>query len=178
VGSGSSTVTCTITGHAVGTYLAKATYVPGANPDYLTATTPSFLGMYVGSDSTNPMSTTAGENFTVNATGGGSTTLSAGDQLKITASVTIIGITGVISPGFTSGTTPTAKFTLGTGQSTFGATTFTCSVTTTSPGTTCNTTGSLLITASSGTPAYIDLQAQLLVSGDSFTGYWIVTYTQ
>ena len=172
VGSGSSTVTCTITGHAAGTYLAKATYVPGSDPDYLTATTPSYLGMFVGTDSTNPMPTSA-DYYTINASSAGSTTLGA-TPLKYTTAITVTAITGVISPGFTSGTTPSASFTFGEGQTTYAATAFTCNVTTTSPGTTCNYTGTLAVAANT----YLDLKAQRLASSDSFVGYWIVTFTQ
>jgi hypothetical protein len=178
LGSGSSTVTCTFSSPAMGTYLATASYVPASDPNYVAATTAHTLGMYVGDSSATTLTTTANSNFTVNGSTAGSTTLNSSDQLKITSSITVIGFIGFISPGFTSGTTPTATFTLGTGQSTFAATSFACSVTTTSPGTTCSTSGSLLITASTGTPAYIDLHAVRLVSGDSFNGYWIVTFTQ
>jgi hypothetical protein len=171
-GSGSSTATCTISSPSMATYLAKATYVPGADPDYVTATTPNFLGMFVGADSTNPMPTAA-DYYTINASSAGSTTLGA-TPLKYTSAITITGITGFIAPGFTSGTTPSASFTLGEGQASFAPTTFTCNVTTTSPGTTCNFTGSLAVAANT----YLDMKAQRLASSDSFVGYWIVTFTQ
>jgi type II secretory pathway pseudopilin PulG/Zn finger protein HypA/HybF involved in hydrogenase expression len=172
VGSGSSTATCTISNPAMGTYLAKATYVPGSDPDYNTATTANYLGMFVGTDSTSPMPTTA-DYYTINASSAGSTSLGS-TPLKYTSAITITGITGFIVPGFTSGTTPSATFTLGTGQGTYAATAFTCSVTTTAPGTTCNFNGTLALAANT----YLDLKAQRLATSDSFVGYWIVTFTQ
>ncbi len=172
VGSGSSTATCTISSPAMATYLAKATYVPGSDPDYNTATTPNFLGMFVGDDTTSPMPTSV-DYYTINAGSAGSTSLGA-TPLKYTSAITVTGITGFISPGFTSGTTPSATFTLGTGQSTYTATSFTCSVTTVSPGTTCNYNGTLAVAANT----YLDLRAQRLAGSDSFVGYWIVTFTQ
>jgi hypothetical protein len=178
-GTGSLTATCTITGHAVATYLATASYVPGSDPDYVAGPTSHTLGMYVGGSSAATLTTTANWNFLVNASSAGSTLFNSGDQLTITSPITVTGLTGVITLGFT-GTTPTATFTLGTGLGTFTTTGFTCSVTPTSTiaATTCTSSGSVPIAATSVAPAYIDLQAQRLVSTDSFNGYWIVTFTQ
>ena len=169
VGStGSSTATCTISGPAMATYLATATYNSDSN--YSTAATAHALGMYVGNASA--LSTTAWY-YKINASTGGSTSLT-GLPLAITSPITVTGLTGLIT---SSVSTKSATFTLGTGLSTFAATLFTCSV---SSGTTCTSSGSgpLIINASSGTPGYIDLQAQSMVSNPPFVGYWVVTFTQ
>jgi|GEM_PF-7061030 len=169
VGStGSSTATCTISGPAMATYLATATYNSDSN--YSTAATAHALGMYVGNASA--LSTTAWY-YKINASTGGSTSLT-GLPLAITSPITVTGLTGLIT---SSVSTKSATFTLGTGLSTFAATLFTCSV---SSGTTCTSSGSgpLIINASSGTPGYIDLQAQSMISSPPFVGYWVVTFTQ
>jgi hypothetical protein len=110
--------------------------------------------------------------YLINGDTAGATTISSSDYLKNTTSITITGITGIITPGFATGVSPTATFTVGQGQSTF-STIFSCSVTTANPDTTCTTTGSKTLASTS----YLDLRAQELASSDSFKAMWIVTYT-
>jgi hypothetical protein len=170
VGAGSSTATCTVTNPTAGTYTSSVTYNGDTN-DSSVSTSGSPFDLYIGGSSSTDLST-ASMYYLINGDTAGATTISSSDYLKNTTSITITGITGIITPGFATGVSPTATFTVGQGQSTF-STIFSCSVTTANPDTTCTTTGSKTLASTS----YLDLRAQELASSDSFKAMWIVTYT-
>jgi hypothetical protein len=171
-GSGSSTATCTVSGPTAGIYTSSVSYAGDTN--YAAASSALPFDLVIGGSSASDLSTTSLYYLIDGNTAGFSSVGSA--DYQITSPVVLTGITGIITPGFTSGTTPTATFAVGQGNSTFSSI-FSCNVTTASPGTTCTTPGSQSINASSGTPAYIDIRAQELAGSDSFAAMWIVTFT-
>ncbi len=173
VGSGSSTASCTVTNPGVGVYTSQVTYTGASDPNYAAATSTPF-DLALGASSATDLSTTS-LYYLIDGSTAGFSSVSSSDNYLVSSTVTITSLTGIITPGYTSGTTPSAIFTVGQGQNGFSnlSTPLTCSVTTTSPGTTCTSAVSDVI--STGT--YIDLKAQQLAGGDTFKAMWIVAFT-
>jgi hypothetical protein len=173
-GSGLSTATCTLPTPAVGNYTATATYVPGADPNYLAASTLHTFGLYLGSSSTTPLPNAA-DDYLIDGSTAGTGAPNSSDYLQVTVATTITSVTGFITTAENGNPSPSATFTVGTGNTTFAATVATCNVAkNVDGGSSCIYTGSVVIAANS----YVDLMADRLVASDTFNGWWIVTYTQ
>jgi hypothetical protein len=174
VGSGSSTATCTVTNPGVGVYTSSVTYTGSTDANYAAATVANPFDFAIGASSAVlPSSSTL--YYLIDGSTAGFSTVSASDNYLVSSAVTVTGLTAIITPGFTTGTTTIATFTVGQGQTSFTnlANNMSCSVTKTSPGTTCTSTVSDSVAANT----YIDLKAQELATGDSFKAMWIVTFT-
>ncbi|MGD0853579.1 MAG: MBG domain-containing protein, partial [Acidimicrobiales bacterium] len=174
-GSGPTTATCTIATPGVGNYTAAASYL--GNTDYAAAGSAHTFGFILGSSGTNPLPTTASDDFLISGTTFGTNGAGSSDDLLMTPITTITSVTGYLTTAFPGGSaTILAEFTVGTGSSGFSATNAACNVVmNVNGGANCTWAGTPVVLPAS---TYLDMKAQREVSGDSFNGWWIVTYTQ